>query len=74
VLWDFLQSRVSPQEGTAYYAVKRWTVVPSRNSQELRSPADVLVVGGKEPSLSDDEWDFLTGQVPMADPDWLRGE
>lgn len=72
VLWDFLQSRVGPQHGTVYYAVKRWTVVPTRHRRELRSPADVLVVGGKEPTLSDEEWEFLTGQVAVADPAWLR--
>lgn len=72
VLWDFLQSRVGPQHGGVYYAVRRWTVVPTRRRRELRSPADVLVVGGKEPTLSDEEWEFLTGQVAVADPAWLR--
>ncbi|MGI8430510.1 MAG: sacsin N-terminal ATP-binding-like domain-containing protein [Solirubrobacteraceae bacterium] len=72
VLWDFLQSQVGPQDETAYYAVKRWVVVPTRRGSELRSPADVLVVGGKEAALSDDEWEFLTGQVAVADPAWLR--
>jgi hypothetical protein len=72
VLWGFLQSRVGPQHGTVYYAVKRWVVVPTRHGREMRSPADVLIVGGKEPSLSDEEWEFLTGQVAVADPAWLR--
>ncbi|MGI8424433.1 MAG: sacsin N-terminal ATP-binding-like domain-containing protein [Chloroflexota bacterium] len=72
VLWDFLQSRVGPQHGTVYYSVKRWIVVPTRHRPELKPPADILVVGGKEPALSDDEWEFLTGQVAVADPLWLR--
>jgi hypothetical protein len=72
VLWDFLQSRIGPQQGTAYYSVKRWLVVPTRHRADLRSAADVLVVGGREAALSDDEWEFLTGQVAVADPAWLR--
>jgi hypothetical protein len=67
-----LYCAVGPQHEAVYYSIKRWTVVPTRHRLELRSPADVLVVGGKEPALSDEEWEFLTGKVAVADPAWLR--
>jgi hypothetical protein len=55
---------------TAY--AKEWSILPIRREGWLGPASSSLVLGGKEGSLSDQEWDFLLNRASLVDTDWVR--
>lgn len=72
VLWDFLQSKVTQEDWHAYWTAKQWAIIPAQDSGVLQPSGGVLVVGGKETAITEDDWIFLTRRATLADQEWMR--
>lgn len=73
VLWALMQSYMS-QSPSYYlsYPARDLAVVPVLNQDRLYPATSVTRMGFGGRNLSREDWAFLGGHVPLADPDWFR--
>jgi len=71
-LWAYLQPLSSPDSRELKKIIRKLPIVPVSGKKELLPAEDVLVLGGREWEVSDENKDFLMSRVDVADPAWVK--
>lgn len=71
-LWRFIESDLLQAHYFIRGGAKQWHIVPAQGSTVLHSPEDVLVLGGKSPAITEEDWKFLQSRVLLVEPEWTQ--
>jgi hypothetical protein len=69
-LWSYLQPL---KENYVFWnTLKKLPIVPVAKRTEMLPAEKLLVVGGKETRISENDWAFLMSFADLVDPNWVR--
>lgn len=72
VLWAFLAPQIVGYDRPYTGRVDQLRIVPVRGESTLQSARDAVRVGEKKELSAEEDWEFLSHQLQVVEPGWLR--
>lgn len=69
-LWAYLQPLSHRDCWNYKNRIDKLAIVPAARNPSLLPASQVMVLGGKEERIRDEDWAFLVSLVDVVDPDW----